>query len=121
MAKAKILKIPARGEWVFVEVETDADGNIPLKTMQELVDGYIERWPLGGDGMDGLDLVINEEGKLKGLSYNPTATILSEILFRNDCIVGDAFVCADDGLCNSVGLSDAQELALRRRLSDLGF
>ena len=121
MAKAKILKIPARGELEFVEVETDEEGHLPLKAMQSMVDGYIERWPLGGDGIDGLDLILNEEGKLKGLSYNPTATILSEILFRNDCIVGDAFVCADDGECNSVGLSDAQELALRRRLSDLGF
>ena len=121
MAKAKILVIPARGEWSVKEVELDDEGHIPLKTMQGLVGGYIERWPLGGNGLDGLDLVIDEEGKLKSRSYNPTATILSEILFHNDCIVGDAFVCANDEDCFSVGLSDEQELALRRRLSDLGF
>jgi len=92
MAKAKVLKIPARGDWEFAEVETD-----------------------------GLDLFLNEEGKLNGLSYNPKATILAEILFHNDCIVGDTFVCAHDGEGRSVGISDAQELALRRRLSDLGF
>lgn len=26
MTKAKVLKIPARGEWKFDEVETDAEG-----------------------------------------------------------------------------------------------
>ena len=121
MAKAKILKIPTMGDWEFVEVETEADGNLPLETMQSMVDGWLERWELHGSGLDGLDLFLNEEGKLNGLSYNPKATILAEILFHNDCIVGDTFVCAHDGEGRSVGISDAQELALRRRLSDLGF
>ena len=121
MAKVKVLKIPARGEWEFVEVETDADGNLPLETMQSMVGGDIERWCLSGHGLDGLNLFLNEEGKIKMLSYNPKATILAEILFHNDVIVGDTFVCADDGECNSVGLSEAQELALRRRLNDLGI
>ena len=121
MAKAKILKIPARGDWEFVEVETEADGNLPLETMQSMVGGDIERWCLSGNGLDGLDLFLDEEGKLKERSYNPIATILAEILFHNDVIVGDTFVCAHDGEGRSVGISDAQELALRRRLSDLGF
>ena len=121
MAKAKILKIPARGDWEFVEVETEADGNLPLETMQRQVGGWLERCELHGSGLDGLDLFLNEEGKLNGLSYNPKATILTEILFHNDCIVGDTFVCTHDGEGRSVGISDAQELALRRRLSDLGF
>ena len=121
MAKAKILKIPARGEWEFVEVETDADGNLTLETMQSMVGGDIERWCLSGNGLDGLDLFLDEEGKLKGRSYNPKATVLAEILFHNDVIVGDTFACAHDGTGNSVGLSDAQELALRRRLNDLGI
>ena len=121
MAKAKILKIPARGDWKFVEVDTDADGNLPLETMQSIVGGDIERWCLSGNGLDGLDLFLDEEGKLKERSYNPKATILAEILFHNDVIVGDTFVCAHDEEGNSIGLSDAQELALRRRLSDLGF
>ena len=121
MAKAKILKIPARGDWEFVEVETDADGNLPLETMQSIVGGDIERWCLSSNGLDGLDLFLDEEGKLKERSYNPIATILAEILFHNDVIVGDTFVCAHDEEGNSIGLSDTQELALRRRLSDLGF
>ena len=121
MAKAKILKIPARGDWEFVEVETEADGNLPLETMQSMVGGWLERWELHGSGLDGLDLFLDEEGKLKEKSYNPKATILSMILMHDDCIVGDAFVCGSDGDGNSVGLTEAQELALRRRLSELGI
>ena len=112
MAKAKVLKIPARGEWEFAEVETESDGSLPLETMQSMVGGWFERWCLSGHGLGGLDLFLNEEGKLNGLSYNPKATILAEVLFHNDVIVGEG---------RSVGLSDAQELALRRRLNDLGI
>ena len=120
MAKAKVLKIPARGDWEFAEVETESDGNIPLEAMKAIVGGWVERWELHGHALDGLDLFLNEEGKLNGLSYNPKATVLAEILFHNDVIVGDTFVCAHDGEGRSVGLSDAQELALRRRLQELG-
>ena len=121
MAKAKVLKIPARGEWSFDEVETDGEGGISLKAMQSMVGGDIERLCLLGHGLDGLDLFLNEEGKIQELSYNPKATILSMILMHDDCIVGDAFVCGSDGVGNSVGLTEAQELALRRRLNDLGI
>ena len=121
MAKTKILKIPARGEWTFAEVETESDGSLPLETMQSMVGGWFERWCLHGHGLGGLDLFLNEEGKLNGLSYNPKATVLSGIAMHGDCIVGDAFVCGHDNEGRSVGLSDAQELALRRRLNDFGI
>ncbi len=39
MKKAKILKIPARGDWEFAEVETEGKGQLALKTMQTLVGG----------------------------------------------------------------------------------
>ena len=120
MAKAKVLKIPARGDWEFAEVETEADGNIPLEAMKAIVGGWVERWELHGHALDGLDLFFDEEGKIKGLSYNPKATLLSGIVMHGDCIVGDAFVCAHDDEGRSVGLSDAQELALRRRFNGLG-
>ncbi len=120
MAKAKILKIPARGEWEFAEVKTDGNGHLALGTMQTLVGGYIERVALGGHGLDGLDVFIDEEGKLKSLSFNPTATRLSGILKYGDLIVGDAFVCANTSAGHSVGLRERHELALRRRLQELG-
>ena len=89
--------------------------------MQSLVDGWIERCPLDGYGLDGLDLIIDEEGKLKCRPCNTVATILSEIHRHGDCIVGDAFVCANDEDLFSVGISSAQEAALRRRLAELGL
>ena len=118
---ARVLKIPARGEWEFAEVETESDGSLLLDAMQTMIGGWLERWCLSGNGLDGLDLFLDEEGKLKRLPYNPKATILSGILMRGDCIVGNAFVCAHDEDGHSIGLTDAHELALRRRLTTLGI
>ena len=118
--KAKVLKIPARGEWSFAEVDVDADGILPLETLQGAVGGWIECWWLGDAGFPDLDLVINEEGKLDGLSFNVVATRLSGIFARGDCIVGDAVVCRH-GDANSIGLTDKDELELRRRLAEMGF
>ena len=124
MAKAKILKIPYN-RCRFAEVETDAEGRIPLATMQSLVGGYIERYPLRGHGLDGLDLIIDEEGKLKRLTVNPPATVLSGIQslgdgrLSMDFIAGEAFVCASDEDGYSVGLTAGQEAALRKRLAEL--
>ena len=118
--KAKILKIPARGEWSFTEVDADADGVLPLEALQGAVGGWIEcRW-LGDAGFPDLDLFLNEEGKLDGLSFNVVATRLSGIFARGDCIVGDTVVCRH-GDANSIGLTDKDELELRRRLAEMGF
>ena len=118
--KAKVLKIPARGERSFVEVDADADGILPLDTLQDAVGGWIECWWLGEAGFPDLDMFINEEGKLNGLSFNVVATRLSGIFARGDCIVGDAVVCRH-GDANSIGLTDKDELELRRRLAEIGF
>ncbi len=118
--KAKVLKIPARGEWSFAEVDADADGVLQLEALQGAVGGWIECWWLGDAGFPDLDLVINEEGKLDGLSFNVVATRLSGIFARGDCIVGDAVVCRH-GDANSIGLTDKDELELRRRLAEMGF
>ncbi len=118
--KAKVLKIPARGEWSFAEVYADADGVLQLEALQGAVGGWIECWWLGDAGFPDLDLVINEEGKLDGLSFNVVATRLSGIFARGDCIVGDAVVCRH-GDANSIGLTDKDELELRRRLAEMGF
>ena len=118
--KAKVLKIPARGEWSFAEADADADGVLQLEALQGAVGGWIECWWLGDAGFPDLDLVINEEGKLDGLSFNVVATRLSGIFARGDCIVGDAVVCRH-GDANSIGLTDKDELELRRRLAEMGF
>ena len=118
--KARVLKIPARGEWSFAEVDTEADGIITLDALQGAVGGWIECWWLGEAGFLDLDMFINEEGKLDGLSFNVVATRLSGIFTLGDCIVGDAVVCRH-GDANSIGLTDEDELALRCRLARLGF
>ena len=120
MAKGKILTIPARGEWSFADADVDADGVFPLETLQGAVGGWIECVWLGEAGFPDLDMFVNEEGKLHGLSFNVVASALSAIFARGDCIVGDVAVCRHDD-ANSVGLTDSDELALRRRLAELGF
>lgn len=58
-----------------------------LEEMQKIVGGYIEV----ADTSDGRRLVVNEDGKLKGLPLNEKATKL----YRHRayaCIVGDVLV-----------------------------
>ena len=120
MAKGKILKIPAKGEWSFAEADVDADGVLQLEALQGAVGGWVECLWLGDAGFPDLDMFVNEEGKLHGLSFNVAASALSGILARGDCIVGDVAVCRHCN-ANSVGLTDGDELTLRRRLARLGF
>ena len=67
MAKGKILKIPARGEWSFADADVDADGVFPLEALQGAVGGWIECVWLGEAGFPDLDMFVNEEGKLHGM------------------------------------------------------
>lgn len=69
-----IIFIPADGPCRLVACD-DGD-SIKLETLQELVDGPIEVTPscLGitwaREPVDGIDLIVNEEGRLRGLPYN---------------------------------------------------
>lgn len=70
-------------------VEPQNGAQFTLKELNRFVDGYIEIVFLN----DGRLMVVNEEGKLKGLPLNVKAT---EIMgSKYDCIVGDALVCED--------------------------
>ena len=84
--KAKVLKIPARGGWSFAEVDADEHGVLPLDVLQGAVGGWIECVWLGEAGFPDLDMFVNEEGKLHGLSFNVVASALSEILAQGDCL-----------------------------------
>ena len=56
-----------------------------LKTLQELVDGYIEPVRVN----EGIVMIVNEEGKLRGMEKN--------FAFRGDTIVGNAIFVGDEG------------------------
>ena len=58
-----------------------------LGILQQLVDGYIETHTL----TDGLVMIVNEEGKLKGLEPNFYVDRLK------DTILGTAIFCGEDG------------------------
>lgn len=61
-----------------------------LAELQNFVGGYIQLLQMDNDYL----MVINEEGKLKGLARNEQATTLvKHTLFEGDYIVGTVLVC----------------------------
>lgn len=95
-----IIFIPADGPCRLVACD-DGD-SIKLETLQELVDGPIEVTPscLGAswarEPVDGINLIVNEEGRLRGLPYNGRASDLWE--GGGICLLnGDALLAAAKG------------------------
>lgn len=77
--------------------EYDPEGSESLTQLQKAVGGYIEIIELD----DEVTMVINEEGKLKGLPLNADATALAISkgrLFQGDFIVGPAVVMRSEDL-----------------------
>lgn len=74
-----------------------------LEWLQQQVGGYIEVVPAA---MSGLVMVVNEEGKLRGLPFNDTATDLHRGYAES--IVGTAVVMKQDG--PDLGPLDRDEL-----------
>ena len=60
-----------------------------LKELQSIVGGYIECMYLNDDMM----MIVNEEGKIKGLPYNHLATLIAIKSGYDNFIVGPALVC----------------------------
>lgn len=81
---------------------------LELQMMQEIVGGYIETVPVeldekwSGEAGVGLQMIINEEGKLMGLPLNVAATEMANL--RKDCIVGTAILMGVKGE-NLIGLT----------------
>lgn len=85
----------ANGE--IKEVTPKNGTDFQLEELQEIVGGYI--WVIGlkGDTEQRI-MVMNEEGKLKGLLMNEKATELAQgfdAISQIDYIVGDVLVCND--------------------------
>lgn len=83
--------IPVQGERQEVLPANGKD--FTLKELQALVGGHIEYLYLP----DGRILVVNEEGKLEGLTYNFNASLYSVQLgiADDDFIVGPAVLCSN--------------------------
>lgn len=90
----KGILIKTTGDMEVVEYENE------LKTLQEYVDGYIDYVNI----FDNVDMIINDEGKIKGLEPNYIATQL----FRYDIIVGDVLVVGIGDEGENISLTDAQ-------------
>lgn len=83
---AKLIK--ATGEVLAVLPENGTD--FKLEELNRFVGGYIE--VIYPPHQDGKIMIINEEGKLKGLPYNAAATAI----WTHDNIVGNALLCESD-------------------------
>lgn len=80
--------ITASGEVSAVQVDNT------LQALWDVVGGYVERIPL----RDGVDLFVNEEGRLLSLPKNELATRLAEgyqVHPHKIVIVGDALVLGE--------------------------
>ena len=87
------------------------EGNNTLERLQKLVGGYIETVPCI---FTDYILVIDEEGKLKGLKENRIANALSVQWF--DVLVGPALIAKTEE-DRIVGLSEAETDKLMNRLN----
>lgn len=82
------LIIKANG--VFEKVEPNNGLSFSCKELKGIVDGYIEVLNLSPIAY----IVVNEDGKLIGLPYNPNATAIYQTMTgSSDYIVGDALFC----------------------------
>jgi len=85
-----------------LKIITDSKDEPTLKSAQEFVGGYVEGVPFP----NGDYLIVNEEGKLKGLDVNEKATKLWRDTFdndnyitgRKDFVVGNAILIKKDAL-----------------------
>lgn len=107
----KALAIPADTDQPMRWVQIDTED---LDTMQQLVGGDIEFTPVDGE----VELMLNEEGKLRGLPHNPRAQLIlwapwlanpEAVTPRLDPLDGDAVVLgAPDDEGNSTSLTPEQ-------------
>lgn len=96
----KGILIKSDGSYEVVEYEDSLD------ELQRIVDGYIEYVMVD----NGISMIVNEEGLLRGLDYNEIASRF----YRGPCIVGNVLMV---GVKNgeNISLSDNQiEMLLKK-------
>jgi len=84
---------------IGVLIETEHDGPLDLKTLQDKVGGHIETVPYLTE-YDGERCVAycNEYGKVNGLAFNPAATDLWHKVtgYTQDVLLGDVVILVGD-------------------------
>lgn len=99
MAKIKVI-IKKHGRDAYV-----ASINDDLQTLQQHVGGYIECIELPLDNIKRVNVICNDEGKIRKL---PANFVIPQYW---DIITGDAIIAADDGRGDFTDLSKEQEAA----------
>jgi hypothetical protein len=87
-----------------------------LSEFQEIVGGSVQAINL----RDDLTIWVNEEGKLNGMPYNHSATLIFQAIFGKgtDVIVGDAFFTGGvDENGNTLEISDGALSYIKKLLS----
>lgn len=113
MTDRYVIVIPADDEAILLHC--DDGGTLELATLQGIVEGCIETVPtVLGTGWaeyrdDEIVLIVNEEGKLRGLPVNEEASELSAVL--GDELVGNAvLMCARDDELIGFTREDAEDI-----------
>ena len=107
----KVLVITTKGEYEEKEINNN------LKTLQDIVGGYIEYSSLS---QDGIDMILNEEGKIMDLDYNLKATLLYRAthLYADDYIVGDVVIVGTNNQGENRSLKDIEISVVKRIIED---
>ena len=107
----KALRISAVGDIEVIDIENK------LEVIQDLVGGYIEYVDLS---QDGVDMIINEEGKIYNLDYNLYATLLYRAthLYKDDYIVGDVVIVGTDNYGENRSLKDIEISVVKKIIED---
>ena len=114
--KARVLKIMAFGGWGFDRMETDGGGRIRVGDIRRYVGGESRRIALECVGIKGVDAYLNGGDRGPRLHSNETAAAVLGYNPYAPSVFGNAIICGRDKSGSPVGLSDAQELSLWRRL-----
>ena len=103
-----------------VAVGLTAKDPVTLEELQFMVGGDIETVAthLPEIGTKRIKMIINKEGKLKGLPRNQAATVLADIM-PTDHIVGRAVLCKEDGE-EPRPFTDEETEAIQQQLKSTG-
>lgn len=93
--KEKVILVPVHGPIELIDLDSDDF----LHGLQRLVGGPIETLPFGPSAV----LIVNEEGAIRDMPFNPTASMTTSSKLFGDCVI--ACVGLRDGEPDIIGLT----------------